>query len=117
MNALYPKSVNPGSVAVAPMTTRTSSIAEFVAHTPHDRGTRDLSITSYTQITGAASQAAFAPDGSLWVLSTGPSGPDKYIYRYDGTWKNIPGLASRIATAPDSSIYAINSGGGLYHYA
>lgn len=73
---------------------------------------------SYTQIPGAASYAAAAPDGSLWVLSTQPSGSDKYIWHYSGgTWTNISGLASRIAVAPNGTLYAINSGGGAYSYS
>ena len=72
----------------------------------------------YTQIPGAATAAAAAPDGSLWVLSTGPSGPDKYIWHYSGgTWTNISGLASAISVAPNGTLYAINSGGGAYSYS
>lgn len=73
---------------------------------------------SFSQIPGAASYAAAASDGSLWVLSTQPAGPDKYIWHYvNGTWTNISGLASRISVAPNGTLYAINSGGGAYSYS
>jgi len=73
---------------------------------------------NYVQIPGAASYAAAAPDGSLWVLSTAPGGPDKYIWHYSGgSWTNIPGLASRLSVAPNGTLYAINSGGGAYSYS
>ncbi|HEY5258933.1 MAG TPA: hypothetical protein VIJ12_11215 [Candidatus Baltobacteraceae bacterium] len=73
---------------------------------------------NWTQIPGSASFAAAAPDGSLWVLSDQPSGPDKYIWHYaSGAWTNISGLASRIAVAPNGTLYAINSGGGTYSYS
>ena len=77
----------------------------------------DIQGLSYTQIPGGASAAAAAPDGSLWVLSTQPSGPDKYIWHYSsGSWSNISGLASRISVGPNGDLYAINSGGGAYLY-
>jgi hypothetical protein len=73
---------------------------------------------SYTQIPGAASFAAAAPDGSLWVLSNAPAGNDKYIWHYvSGSWTNISGLASRLAVAQNGTLYAINSGGGVYSYS
>ncbi len=73
---------------------------------------------NYTQIPGAASSAAAAPDGSLWVLSTAPAGPDKYIWHYvSGSWTNISGLASHLSVAPNGTLYAINSGGGTYAYS
>jgi len=77
----------------------------------------DIQGLTYTQIPGAASFAAASPDGSLWVLATQPSGPDKYIWHYSGgSWTNISGLASRLSVAPDGTLYAINSGGGAYAY-
>ena len=73
--------------------------------------------TNWTQIPGSASLAA-AADGSLWVLSTGPAGNDKYIWHYaNGSWTNISGLASRLAVGPSGALYAINSGGGIYSYS
>ena len=72
---------------------------------------------AWTQIPGSASSVAAAADGSLWVLSTSPAGPDKYIWHYaSGSWSNIAGLASRLAVAPNGTLFAINSGGGTYSY-
>jgi len=77
----------------------------------------DIQGLNYTQIPGAASFAAASPDGSLWALSTQPSGPDKYIWHYSGgNWTNISGLASRLSVAPNGTLYALNSGGGVYAY-
>lgn len=78
-----------------------------------------VSSLNFTQISGTASivAAASAPDGTLWVLSDQPAGPDKYIWRYaNGGWTNISGLASQISAAPDGTVWALNSGGGIYHY-
>jgi hypothetical protein len=73
---------------------------------------------NWTQLPGAASSAAAAPDGSLWALSTAPAGPDKYIWHYaSGAWTNISGLATRLSVAPNGTLYAINSGGGTYSYS
>lgn len=72
---------------------------------------------NWTQISGVASFAAAAPDGSLWVLSTAPAGSDKFIWHYvSGTWTNISGMASRITVAPNGTIYALTSAGGAYSY-
>src|SRR6202035_80852 len=72
---------------------------------------------NYTQIPGAAIAASGASDGSLWVLSTQPSGPDKYIWHYSGgNWTNISRLASRLSAAPNGTLYALNSGGRVYAY-
>jgi hypothetical protein len=72
---------------------------------------------NWTQIPGAASAIAASPDGSLWALSTGPSGPDKYIWHYaNGSWTNITGLAQYITVAPNGTLYAVNSGGGTFSY-
>jgi len=78
-----------------------------------------MQAASYSQIPGSASFAAASADGSLWVLSDLPNGPDKYIWHYSNatsTWTNISGLASRLAIAPDGTMYAINSGGGIYKW-
>ncbi len=75
---------------------------------------------SYSQIPGSASFAAASSDGSLWVLSDLPAGPDKYIWHYsttNSTWTNVPGLATRLAIAPTGTLYAINSGGGIYMWS
>jgi len=78
----------------------------------------DIQGLNYVQIPGAASAAAAAPDGSLWVLSNAPSGADKYIWHYsNGSWTNISGLASSLSVAPNGTLYAINSGGGAFAYA
>jgi len=72
---------------------------------------------SYSQIPGSASFAAASADGSLWVLSDLPAGPDKYIWHFSNqtsTWTNVPGLATRLSIAPNGTMYAINSGGGIY---
>lgn len=117
MDALRPPSLSPGSIKAPPMIrTAPQSASAMSAIAPQRRAMSSGSLT-YTQIPGAASQVAYAVDGSLWVLSTGPSGPDKYLWHYiSGTWYNIPGLASRIAPAPDGSLWAINSSGYLYNY-
>lgn len=85
----------------------------------HPKADAELQSLDYTQIPGSASALAAAPDGSLWVLSDQPAGPDKYIWHYvNGTWTNISGLASRIAVSRDSStLWAINSGGGIWSYS
>src|SRR5665213_2336632 len=86
-----PQSVSPGSIAPAPMAHTAILPASLMAVKPQSA----IQGTSWTQIPGAASYAAAAPDGSLWVLSTLPSGPDKYIWHYvSGTWTNISGEAS-----------------------
>jgi len=68
-------------------------------------------------IPGSASRVAASPDGSLWVLSDQPAGPDKYIWHYDaGAWTNISGMACEIAVDGAGVLYAINSAGGIYRY-
>lgn len=75
---------------------------------------------SWTQIPGTAAQVAAAPDGSMWVLSDQPAGPDKYIWHYtNGTWTNISGMATQLAVPPaagNNFLYAINSSGGVWVY-
>ncbi|MHB8148067.1 MAG: hypothetical protein ACYDGM_12525 [Vulcanimicrobiaceae bacterium] len=52
------------------------------------------------------------------MLSTSPSGADKYIWHYaNGLWTNISGLAAHLAVDPKSVLYAVNSGGGTYAYS
>jgi len=73
---------------------------------------------SWTQLPGTASQIAASPDGSIWALSDGPAGPDKYIWHYSGgRWTNIPGMASRIAVDGSGTPYVINAEGGIYSYS
>ena len=113
-----PQSASPGTVAPAPMA-RTAILPASVmlAATVHEpKG--EIQGLGYTQLPGAASAAAAAPDGSLWVLSTQPNGSDKYIWHYSGgSWSNISGLASALSVAPNGTLYAINSGGGAYAYS
>ncbi|HEY5258932.1 MAG TPA: hypothetical protein VIJ12_11210 [Candidatus Baltobacteraceae bacterium] len=113
-NMGLPASVSPALISPAPMA-KTSILPASVMAVKPQTAVQDA---SYTQIPGSASFAAAAPDGSLWVLSTGPAGNDKYIWHYvGGTWTNISGLASRLAVGRDGTLYAINSGGGAYSYS
>jgi len=113
-----PQSVSPGSIAPAPMA-RTAILPPSVMQSATVRKTQsDIANLSYTQIPGAASFAAAAPDSSLYVLSNQPGGGDKYIWHYSsGSWTNIPGLAARLSVAPNGTLFAINSGGGAYSYS
>ena len=113
-----PQSVSPGSIHPPPMV-HTAILPASVMLAASVRAPKAaIAGLSYTQIPGAATAAAAAPDGSLWVLSTGPSGPDKYIWHYSGgSWTNISGLASAISVAPNGTLYAINSGGSAYAYS
>jgi len=114
-----PKSVSPGSIAAPPMA-RTPILPASAMQSPPSEITTKSAIQnmSYTQIPGSASYAAAAPDGSLWVLSNQPAGPDKFIWHYvNGSWTNISGMAMRISVAPDGTLYAINSAGGAYSYS
>jgi len=111
MSQIKPVSVSPASIKVAPMTTASGGPMASV------KPDLALNALGYTQIPGAATQAVASPDGTLWVLSTQPAGPDKYIYHYvKGVWTNVPGQATQMAAAPDGSLYVINSAGGTYHY-
>jgi len=106
-----PVSVSPGDIKVAPMTTAVG--APMVSAKPD----ATLQSLGYTQIPGTASEAVASPDGSLWVLSDQPAGPDKYIYHYvKGVWTNVPGQAVQMAASPDGSLFVINSAGATYHY-
>jgi len=110
-----PTSVSPATIAVAPMATTQIQPASAMQSVKPDLVLQGL---GYSQIPGTATQVAASPDGTIWILSNGPAGPDKYIWHYTtaGVWVNIGGLASQIAVAPDASLYAINSGGGTYRY-
>jgi streptogramin lyase len=109
-----PSSLSPASIHAAPMA-HTAILPASVMNVRPQSAVQGL---SFTQIPGAASSAAAAPDGSLWVLSTSPAGADKYIWHYaNGSWTNISGLASRLSVAPNGTLYAVNSGGGTYSYS
>jgi len=109
-----PKSVSPARIAAPPMATTSVQPASAMQTVKPDLALQAL---GYSQIPGTATGVAASPDGTIWILSNGPAGPDKYIWHYTGgNWVNIPGLASQLAVAPDGSLYAINSGGGTYHY-
>jgi virginiamycin B lyase len=109
-----PASISPASIAAAPMA-RTAILPASVMDV---RPQTSVLGGAWTQIPGSASSVAAAADGSLWVLSTSPAGPDKYIWHYaSGSWSNIAGLASRLAVAPNGTLFAINSGGGTYSYS
>ncbi|MHB8147742.1 MAG: virginiamycin B lyase family protein [Vulcanimicrobiaceae bacterium] len=107
------QSVSPARIPPAPMAKTAILPAGAMAVKPQST----IQGLNWTQIGGAASYVAAAPDGSFWVLSTVPAGSDKYIWHYvNGSWTNISGLASRLSIAPDGTLYAINSGGGAYSY-
>jgi len=109
-----PKSVSPALVKAPPMaTTAIQPASAMTSRLPASA----IVPQNWTQIPGAASQVAAAADGSIWVLSDQPAGPNKYIWHYaSGTWTNVGGLASQIAVAPDGTLYVINSAGGVYAY-
>lgn len=110
-----PKSVSPALVKAAPMV-RTPIQPASAMTGRHPAGA--IVPQNWTAIPGSASQVTAASDGSIWVLSDQPAGPDKYIWHYAaGTWTNIPGAASQIAVAPNGTLYAINSSGGIYAYS
>jgi len=110
-----PKSVSPALVKAAPMVLTPIQPASAMTGR-HPAGA--IVPQNWTSIPGSASQVTAASDGSIWVLSDQPAGPDKYIWHYvAGTWTNIPGSASKIAIAPNGTLYAINSAGGIYAYS
>jgi hypothetical protein len=117
---VMPQSINPGSIVPPPMV-QTPIQPSSVMQSPAGSGLKPMTAiagVSYTPIPGSAVAASAAADGSLWALSNGPSGPDKFIWHYvNGTWTNISGLANHLAAAPDGSLYASNSGGSVYHYS
>jgi hypothetical protein len=114
-----PASVSPGSIVPPPMAV--TAILPPSAMQSAAGGAKTMSAVqgpNFTKVPGAAIFAAGAPDGSLWVLSNLPSGPDKNIWHFaNGVWTNISGLANHISVAPDLSLYASNSAGGAYHYS
>lgn len=112
-----PKSVSPALIEPALMVKTAILPASAMTSLTRRKPMGSVGGLNYAQIAGAASYAAAAPDGSLWVLSTQPAGADKYIWHYaNGNWTNISGLASKIAVGRGGALYAINSGGGAYMY-
>lgn len=112
---LTPESVSPALIAPAPMAKTAPLPASAMQSSV--RSASAIAGPNWSQIPGSASQVAAAPDGSMWVLSTLPAGPDKYIWHYaNGAWSNVSGLAAHLAVAPDGTLYAVNSGGGTYSY-
>jgi predicted lipoprotein with Yx(FWY)xxD motif len=111
-----PQSVSPANIPVAPMAKTTILPSSAMRNAIHTQS--DIQGLNWTQIPGSATQVTASTDGSIWVLSTDPQGPDKYIWHYaNGTWTNIAGLASQLAIAPNGTLYAINSAGGTYSYS
>jgi len=112
-----PRSVSPASIPAPPMAHTAILPASAMKSATTRTAQDDIQGLNYTQVPGTATFAAAAPDGSLWVLSDQPAGPDKYIWHYSGgSWTNISGLASRLSVAPNGTLYAINSAGGAYAY-
>lgn len=110
-----PQSVSPALIPAPPMV-RTAILPSSAMSSPI-RPMSAIQGLNWTQIPGAASAIAAAPDGSLWALSTGPAGPDKYIWHYaNGAWSNISGLAAHISVAPNGTLWAVNAEGGTYSY-
>ncbi len=109
------RSVSPASIAVAPMA-RTPILPPSVMTSLKPAG--EIQQLGWTQIPGGGIAVAASPDGSIWVLSSVGTGPDRAIWHYaSGSWTNIPGAAMRLAAAPDNSLWVVNSIGGIYHYA
>ncbi len=109
-----PNSISPALIKAAPMASTAPQPASAMTSVKPDA---TLIALGWTQIPGSASQVSASSDGSIWVLSTAPAGPDKYIFHYvKGAWTNISGLASKISAASNGVLYAINSGGGTYKY-
>ncbi len=112
-----PQSISPALVPAAPMA-KTAILPASVMLASGRTTETAIQGAAYTQIPGSASLAAAAPDGSLWVLSTAPTGNDKFIWHFaSGTWTNISGLASRLSVAPNGTLFAINSGGGAFSFS
>jgi hypothetical protein len=110
-----PKSVSPALAKVRPMAT--TAVLPASAMTGRQPATA-IEPQQWSIVPGTASAVTASSDGSIWVLSDQPAGPDKFIWHYSGgTWTNITGLASHIAIAPNGTLYAINSSGGIYAYS
>ena len=68
----------PGTIPAAPMA-KTTILPASAMQSPPKSDTAVLPL-NWMPIPGTASVVAASPDGSLWVLSDQPSGPDKYIW-------------------------------------
>jgi hypothetical protein len=109
-----PNSVSPASFKVAPMVQTPIQPASVMA-SRHPQN--DIQALGWTQLPGGGIFVAASPDGSLWVLSSIGSGPDRSIWHYaNGNWTNIPGAAMRMWVAPNGTLWVINSAGGIYAY-
>lgn len=73
---------------------------------------------TWSQLPGAVSSVAVAPDGSIFALSTAPAGVEKNILHYvTGRWIAVPGLtAASIAVGPTGILYAAKVPNGVYAY-
>ena len=111
-----PQAVSPALIPPAPMA-KTAILPSTAMRSPITTMSAIQGL-NWTQLPGSASQVAAGSDGTLWALSTEPSGStDKFIWHYAlGTWTNISGLAAHIAVAPNGTLYAVNAGGGTYSY-
>lgn len=110
-----PSSTSPAKIAAAPMAkTAIQPASAMSGRTPANT----ITSLGWSQLPGTATGVVAAADGSIWVLSDQPAGPDKFIWHYvSGTWTNIDGLATQLTVAPNGTLYAINSGGGVYAYS
>jgi virginiamycin B lyase len=109
------KSVSPGAIAASPMAQ--TSIQPPSVMTSVRLPKSAIQPLGWTQLPGGAIYVAASPDGSIWVLSSLGSGPDRSIWHYaNGSWTNIPGAAMRLAVAPNGTLWAVNSAGGIYSY-
>lgn len=110
-----PASVSPGSIKPPPMVQ--SPIQPPSAMTSIRQPRSDIQTLGWTQLPGGGIYVTASPDGSIWVLSSIGSGPDRSIWHYvNGSWTNIPGAAMRMAVAPNNTLWVVNSGGGIYAY-
>ncbi len=68
----------------------------------------------WSQVPGAASKIAVAPDGALWALATGVAGANKHLLYYaKGKWTQVAGLANGIAVGPRGTLYTSNKPAGI----
>ena len=107
------KSVSPALMPAPPMAQTARQPAVMSLRRPSS----EITPVGFAQLSGGGVLVTASPDGSIWVLSTQGSGPDRAIYHYvSGTWTSVPGAAMRLAVGPDNSLWAVNSAGGIYHY-
>jgi hypothetical protein len=105
---------SPGTFKISPMIkTAILPASAMTSRTPSST----IVPQSWSQIPGTASQVTAGADGSIWVLSDQPAGPDKNIWHYSGgSWSNVGGLAAQIAVGPDGKLWAANSNGNVFFY-